>query len=213
VADASHDLRIPLTVIKGNLDLLRRNPDKADLNEALRAIMVETDRMTKMVSDLLLLAEIESGEADVQEVVSLKEILLEELQRARQLAGSRKILLGRIEDLSTKGDSHRVRRLLGNLVDNALKYTLDKGTITLSLFRDNGWACLEVADTGPGIARDDLPKIFDHFYRGDKSRSRAMGGIGLGLAIVRGIVEQYGGKVTVNSEIGKGSTFTAMLKL
>jgi signal transduction histidine kinase len=200
-------------VIKGNLDLLRLNPNKADLNEALRAIMVETDRMTKMVSDLLLLAEIESGEADVQKVVSLKEILLEELDRVRQLEGSRKILLGCNEDLYIKGESHRLRQLLGNLVDNALKYTPDNGTITLSLFRDNGWACLEVADTGLGIVRDDLPKIFDRFYRGDKSRSRSKGGIGLGLAIVRGIVEQYGGKVTVNSDIGKGSTFTAYLKL
>jgi signal transduction histidine kinase len=98
-------------------------------------------------------------------------------------------------------------------MDNAIRYTPEGGTITLSLFRDGDWARLEVADTGMGIAPEHLPHIFDRFYRVDKGRSRANGGSGLGLAIVKAIAEQHRGKVTVTSEPGKGSTFTVWLKL
>jgi len=213
VAAASHDLRIPLTVIKGNLDLLRRNPDREDRRETLQAINSETQRMTKIVSSLLTLAEIESGQVFVLEVVSLNEILLEEYQRARQLGGKRKILLQCQGELKMKGDNYRIRQLLSNLIDNALKYTPDEGTITLSLARDNGWACLEVSDTGIGISPEHLPDIFNPFYRTDKARSRDGSGVGLGLAIVKGITEQHGGTVTVSSALDKGTTFTAKLKL
>ena len=213
VTDASHDLRGPLTVIRGNLDLLKRDLGEEDRQEALRAIGAETDRMAGIVNALLILAEVESGKVELQETVSLRRIVLSELRRARQLARSRKIAAGRQEDLSIKGDVHRLKQLLGNLVDNAIRYTPEWGTITLSLFRDNGWARLEVVDTGVGIAPEHLPNIFDRFYRTDRARARARGGTGLGLAIVKGIAEQHGGKVTVASELGKGSTFTAWLKL
>jgi len=213
VTDASHDLRGPLTVIKGNLDLLKRDLGEEDRREALRAIGAETDRMARIVSALLILAEVESGKVDLQETVSLRRIVLSELRRARQLAGSRKIRVGRQEDLSIKGDAHRLKQLFGNLVDNAIRYTPEGGTITLSLFRDNGWARLEVVDTGVGIAPEHQAKIFDRFYRADKARARAGGGTGLGLAIVKGIAEQHGGTVTVTSQLDKGSTFTAWLKL
>jgi signal transduction histidine kinase len=213
VADASHDLRSPVTVIQGNLDLLRRDLSEADRRESLRAIESETARMTKIVSDLLLLAEVESGQPEGKELVSLKEMLSGEFKRALLLAGNRKIVIGRQEDVVVRGDAYRMKQILGNLVDNAIRYTAEGGTITLSLFRDGDWACLEVADTGIGISREHLPHIFDRFYRVDKARSRAGGGTGLGLAIVKGIVEQHGGKVTVTSEPGKGSTFTVWLKL
>ena len=117
------------------------------------------------------------------------------------------------EDLSIRGDVYRLSQLLGNLIDNAIKYTPDGGTITLSLFRDGDWARMEVADTGIGIAPEHLSHVFDRFYRVDKARTRGRGGSGLGLAIVRGIAEQHGGKVTVTSDSGKGSTFTVWLKL
>lgn len=120
---------------------------------------------------------------------------------------------GRLEDLSVKGSAQRLRQLLGNLIDNAIKYTPDRGTISLSLFRDGEWARLEVADTGIGIAPEHLPHIFDRFYRVDKARSRTGGGTGLGLAIAKGIAEQHGGRVLVTSEPGKGSVFTVWLKL
>jgi len=213
VADASHELRSPLTVIRGNLDLLDRNLSQEDRQESLRAIKSETERMTKIVNDLLFLAEVESGQMERGEEVSLQEILLEEFRRAQQVAKSHKVVLGRPEDLSVPGDALRLKRLLGNLVDNAIRYTPEGGTIALSLFRDGDWARLEVADTGLGIAPEHLPHIFERFYRVDKARSRAKGGMGLGLAIVKGIAEQHGGKVTVTSEPAKGSTFTVWLKL
>ncbi len=213
VADASHELRGPLTVIQGNLDLLRRNMSEEDRRESVRALEAETARMSRVVSDLLVLAELDSGQPERQEMVSLREMMLDAQGRARQLAGNRKIVMGRQEELWTKGNADKLEQVLGNLVDNAIKYTPEGGTITLSLFRDGDWARLEVTDTGIGVSAEDLPHIFDRFYRTDKARSRASGGTGLGLAIVKGIAEHHGGRVTVVSEPGKGSTFTIWLKL
>jgi len=213
IADASHELRGPLTVIKGNLDLLKRNLSDVDRRESLRAIEAETNRMTRIASDLLFLAEVESGQAVQRQSVPLKQLVQEEMARAQTLAGDHQILLGKVEDLSVAGDVHELNQLLGNLVDNAIRYTPQGGKITLSLLRRGDYACLEVADTGVGIAPEHLPHIFDRFYRVDKARSRASGGTGLGLAIVKGIAEQHEGKVTVTSEPGKGSVFTAWLRL
>jgi len=213
VADASHELRGPLTVIRGNLDLLKRKLSEEDRRESLKAIERESIRMSKIVDDLLFLAEVESGQLTQQQRVSLKKIVLDEVERAKALAGERKIIVERQEDLAVKGDTQKLRQLLANLIDNAIKYTPEHGTITLSLFQDSESACLEVADDGIGIAPEDLLHIFDRFYRVDKARSRAGGGTGLGLAIVKGIVEQHGGRVTVASEPSKGSNFTVCFKL
>ena len=213
VADASHELRGPLTVIRGNLDLLKRKLNEEDRHESLAAIGRETIRMAKIVDDLLFLAEVESGELARQQVVALKVILMEERDRAQTIAGDREIVTGQQEDLVIRGDAQRLRQLLGNLVDNAIKYTSEDGTITLSLFQDGEWARLDVVDTGIGIAPEHQPHIFERFYRIDKARSRFSGSTGLGLAIVKGIAEQHGGKVTVSSELEKGSTFTVWLKL
>jgi two-component system OmpR family sensor kinase len=213
IADASHELRTPLTVIQGNIGLLKRNFGEEDRQESLRAIESESKRMAKVANDLLFLAEVDSDRARKRDEVSLKEIMREEVNRAQTFAGARKIMINRLEDLCVKGDSYQLKQLLGNLVDNAVKYTPDGGKITLSLFHDNEWARLEVADNGIGIAPEHLPYIFSRFYRVDKARSRATEGSGLGLAIVKGIAEQHGGKVTVTSELGQGSTFTVWLKI
>jgi signal transduction histidine kinase len=213
VGDASHELRGPLTVIRGNLDLLKRKLSEEERRESLNAIERESIRMSRIVDDLLLLAEVESGQTTQQQEVPLRNILSEEVARARNLAGERKIIVERQEDLAVKGDAQRLRQLLANLVDNAIKYAPDEGTIKHSLFQDGPWARLEVADTGIGITPEQLPHIFDRFYRVDKARTRASGGTGLGLAIVKGIAEQHDGKVTVASQPDKGSTFTVWLKL
>jgi two-component system OmpR family sensor kinase len=212
VADASHELRGPLTVIRGNLDLLRRNLSEEDRQESIRALEAEAARMARVVNDLLVLAEVESGPLEQQQMVSLKDMILDAQDRALLLAGDRHIVIERQDDLWVKGDAHKLEQLVGNLVGNAIKYTPEGGAITLSLFQDGEWARLDVADTGIGISPEHLPHVFDRFYRVDRARSRAGGGTGLGLAIVKGIAQQHGGKVTVTSEPGKGSTFTVWLK-
>jgi len=213
VADASHELRGPLTVIRGNLDLLKRQLSEQEKRESLNAIQRESIRMSGILDSLLLLAEVESGQMIQRHEVSLSNILSEEVARAKSVAGERKITIERQENLTVKGDAQRLKQVLANLVDNAIKYTPEQGTITLSLFRDGPWARLEVADTGIGITPEQLTHIFDRFYRVDKARARASGGTGLGLAIVKGIVEQHNGKVTATSQPGQGSTFTVWLKL
>jgi len=214
VADASHDLRGPLTAIQGNLDLLKFDDlSPEERQESLKAVEAEVWRMASVVSDLAVLAEIESGHLEQQEDVSLKKMLLDTREWAGLLAGNRRVVIGRQDDLWTRGSASRLERMLRNLVDNAIKYTTEGGTITLSLFRDGDWACLEVADTGIGIAPEHLPHIFDRFYRVDESRTRGGGGSGLGLAIAKNIVEQHGGRISVVSQPGKGSRFTVWLKL
>jgi heavy metal sensor kinase len=213
VADASHELRGPLTVIRGNLDLLKRKLGEEDRRESLKAIEQESIEMSKIVDDFLLLAEVESGQPALQQTVWLKNIIAEEIIRAKALIGRRQIILERQEELTVQGDPQRLKQLLSNLVDNAIKHTPEDGTITLSLFQDGSWASMEVADNGIGISPEHLPHIFDRFYRVDKARSRGSGGTGLGLAIVKGIAEQHNGKVIVSSEPSKGSKFTVWLKL
>jgi signal transduction histidine kinase len=169
--------------------------------------------MSYSVEELLLLAEVESGHVTRAQDVPLKNTLAKEAARAREIAGERQITIGQLDDVTIKGDTGRLKRLIANLVDNAIKYTPDDGRITLSLVKDGDFARLEVADNGIGIPPEDLPHIFDRFYRIDRARSRASGGTGLGLAIVKGIAEQHSGRVTVSSQMGKGTIFTVWLKL
>jgi signal transduction histidine kinase len=214
VADASHDLRGPLTAIQGNLDLLKFDDlSPEERQESLKAVEAEIWRMASVVSDLTVMAEIEAGHLEQQEDVSLKKMLLDTREWPGLLAGNRRVVIGRQDDLWTRGSASRLERMLRNLVDNAIKYTPEGGTVALSLFRDGDWACLEVADTGIGIAPEHLPHIFDRFYRVDESRTRGGGGSGLGLAIAKNIVEQHGGRISVVSQPGKGSRFTVWLKL
>ena len=213
IGDASHDLRTPLTVLRGNLDLLKRDLGEEDRRVALTAMESEIHRMSKTVDDLLLLAEVESGQTERRDTVSLREILLEGLERGQRLAGNRKISAGPLEDISVAGDAYRLKRLLENLIDNAIKYTPEEGTITLSLYTHDGWARLDVADSGIGIPREHLAHLFERFYKVDKGRSRSSKGSGVGLAIVKAIAEQHRGKVTVASEPGKGSTFSVWLRI
>jgi two-component system OmpR family sensor kinase len=214
VADVSHDLRTPLTTIRGNLDLLRRGAadDPAMRAEALRAIGDETERMSRLVNDLLLLAQADAGLKLRQQPVELDTLMLEVYRQAQMMATAQGVTvrLGGEDQALVRGDLDRLRQLLLNLVDNAIKYTPSGGQVTLTLSRDDGWVQLSVTDTGIGIAPEDLPHIFERFYRADRSRARR-GGSGLGLAIVNWIAEAHGGRLEVTSEVGHGSTFTVWL--
>ncbi len=212
VADVSHEMRTPLTTIRGNLSLMRRiGYDE----EAVGAIDGEAQRMTRLVEDLLLLVKADAGRLSLEkEVVELDTLVLEVYNQAHILSEDKvAVHLGQLEQARVMGDSDRLKQLLLNLVSNALKYTPEGGSVTMSLTLDDAWVRVDVADTGIGIPPEDLPHIFDRFYRVDKARSRAMGGTGLGLSIAHWIAEAHGGQLSVVSEVGKGSTFTVTLPL
>jgi heavy metal sensor kinase len=215
VADSSHELRSPLTVIQGNLDLWRKARNDAEREEVVSAIEQETARMTRLVENLLLLAQMESTPRvrDArQEEVELDSLLLTVYQQARVIDNhTHQIILAHEDAVTVHGQRDQLQQLLLNLVDNAIKYTPAGGTISLGLYGDEQWARLEVADTGPGIPAADLPNIFDRFYRSDKARSRVLGGAGLGLAIVREVVDAHGGQVAVESTVGQGTLFRVWL--
>jgi len=211
IADISHELRNPLTTIRGNVDLMRRM-NSVDL-PSLDAIQVESERMTRMVGDLLLLAQADAGLPIRRERVELDTLMLQVYRQVRPLAEGIEMVIGAEDQAAILGDPDRIKQLLLNLVDNAIKYTPKGGKVTLGLQRVEGWAQLSVADTGVGIPAQDLSHIFERFYRVDKARSRAAGGTGLGLSIVEWIVEAHSGKIDVQSEMGKGTTFIVWLPL
>jgi len=209
VADVSHEMRTPLTTIRGNLDLMRRfGYDE----EAMNAIEGEARRMSRLVEDLLLLAKADAGRLSLKRtLVELDTIVLEVFKQSCVLSDGVDIKLGQVDPVRVVGDPDRLKQLLLNLVSNGLKYTPKGGTVTLSVNRNGQWVHVQVQDTGVGIPAEDLPHIFDRFYRVDKARSRAQGGTGLGLSIAEWIAEAHGGSIEVSSEVGKGSTFTVVL--
>jgi two-component system OmpR family sensor kinase len=214
LADVSHELRTPLTVIKGNVDLMRRMK-KVD-EESLDNIEDEADRLTRLVGDLLLEAQAESGKLPLHFApLELDTLLLEVYKEMRILARERvQIRIPEIDQIVINGDRDRLKQVLINLIANAIKYTPQGGEVVLSLgkFADN--ARLIVRDTGLGIPAEDLPHIFERFYRAEKSRSRSkIGGFGLGLSIAYWIVNHHGGQIEVDSAEGKGTTFCIYLPI
>jgi len=213
VADVTHELRTPLTVIKGNADLIRKIG--AD-EESLDSIKDEADRLTRLVGDLLLLAQAESGKLPLNlNPVELDMLLTDVFQQMRVLAGEKvKLRLTEIDQAMIQGDRDRLKQVFINLVSNAIHYTPTGGDVFLSLSKSEEMARVVVRDTGPGIPAKDLPHIFDRFYRGEKSRTRSKtGGFGLGLSIAYWIVDHHGGRIEVDSREGQGTTFVVFLPL
>ncbi|MSQ24233.1 MAG: HAMP domain-containing histidine kinase [Chloroflexi bacterium] len=208
VADASHELRTPLTIIRGNIETLRRSGSVThpEMREALDDVVAETERMTRLVGGLLALARADAGHELTRTVVSLNEVVDKVYREVLLSADHVDFILGRIEPIQVRGDADALKQLLLILVDNGLKYTPAGGTVTLELERRAETACLQVADTGLGISADDLPNIFDRFFRSAAARGRE--GTGLGLSIARWIAEAHGGRITVKSAVGAGSSFT-----
>jgi len=216
-ADISHELRTPLTTIRGNIDLMRRTRLADDAS--LDAIQSETDRMTRLVGDLLLLAQADAGLPVRHEAVSLDTLMLEVFRQVRVIANGVDVAIGDEDAVTVLGDPDRLKQLLLNLADNAIRYTPPGGRVTLNLKRRDGWAAFSVSDTGPGIPPEHLPHVFERFYRVDKSRSRReaggngalSGGAGLGLSIAQWIAASHNGRIDAHSEVGKGTTFTVYL--
>ncbi|MEW6178697.1 MAG: ATP-binding protein [Chloroflexota bacterium] len=214
LADVSHELRTPLTVIKGEVGLMRLTNELDE--ESLRSIEKEVDRLSRLVGDLLLLAQAESGQLPLElKPVELDSVLLDVLQQMNVISsGKVNLRLIEIDQVSVLGDRDRLKQVILNLVANAVNYTPAGGEVRLFLTKKEGRACLIVEDTGPGISPEDLPHIFDRFYRGDRSRKRTeSSGFGLGLSIAKWIVERHGGKIEVESQPGQGTRFTVWLPL
>ncbi|HEU4742821.1 MAG TPA: PAS domain S-box protein [Meiothermus sp.] len=208
VADASHELRAPLTAIQGNLEILRRfrHMKQADRQAALDEAAREAQRLARLVNDLLALARGDAGARLHLQPVGLRELLLEVFEEARHLADGHHLELGEVQDLWVQGHRDRLKQVLIILLDNAFKYTPPGGTIRLGLSEQGGRARIRLEDSGIGIAAEDLPYVFERFYRVDESRSQQSGGSGLGLSIAKWIVEQHGGEIWLQSQVGQGTT-------
>lgn len=225
VADASHDLKTPLTVILANTSIALEHPERsvASQSQWLESTQHEAEAMQGLVGDLLTLAKMDEEEAAAQsgaarpalEEVDLSDVIEGEVLQFESVAFERGVKLGsQVEPgIKLRGNEQRLRRLAGTLIDNACKYVDDGGAVDVALSRAGKQAKLEVRNTGAPISPEDLPHVFDRFYRADKARTGGVGGHGLGLAIARAIAEEHGGTLTASSTQAEGTAFTATLPL
>ena len=216
-ADASHELRTPLAIMQAEATLAlskERTPD--DYRKSLETISQESDYMSSVISKLLFLARSDAGKEQLNfEGVELKELITGLSANIEVLAQDKgiKFAVDAKEELTVNGDKVKLRQLFINILENAVRYTPADGLISVSLVKQESNAVVSISDTGIGIPPEHLPHIFERFYRVDKARARADGGVGLGLAIAKIIAESHKGTITVASEVGKGTTFTISLPL
>ncbi len=215
VANVSHELRTPLAAIKAFSETLSSGAlaERETAEEFIREIEKSADRMSRLVDDLLELSALESGQRQgAREKVSLMRAAAEVVAALMPLAQKKRIVL-RLDPFPDMpdiiADRGQIKQVFTNLVDNAIKFTGEKGLVQVRASLENGREAILIQDSGCGIPQEDIPRIFERFYRVDKARSREMGGTGLGLAIVKHIVEGHGGHVSVESRFGEGSTFRA----
>jgi two-component system OmpR family sensor kinase len=215
VADASHELSTPLTSIRGYAELFHRGlQDRPeDLAKALRRIESEATRMGVLVDELLTLASFDAGRPLGRDPVDLRAIAADTAADLRAVDPARPVDLDAARPVIVVGDEGRLRQVAANLVSNVRRYTPAGTPVTVRAERQDGVGLLEVADSGPGMTPEQAARVFDRFFRVDKARSRAMGGAGLGLAIVASIAEAHGGQATVRTVVGEGSTFTVAIPL
>ena len=215
MADAAHELRTPITVLRTQAEVaLQRERDGAGYRASLRSIESESRRLGRIVDDLLILARADAGERPVaRDRVFLDDIVMDAVAAAGAMAATRGITvtLAGYEEAAVRGDAELLRQLVMILLDNAIKFTQPGGRVDVTVGVRDGTAVVTVADNGPGIAPDQLPHIFERFYRGDPARSRgerdpAASGAGLGLAIAQWIATAQQATITVTSEAGRGTT-------
>jgi len=217
VADAGHELNTPIAIIEASLEalseILRENNVKEDLTEI---ISKASARMSELASDLIFLARVENPISHyVIAPVSIKKLLEDVCEDFTNLAKTRNIQfkLGAVSEMEVMGNLEFLRRMVTNLASNALRYTDEGGTIIIWSEVEGRNLAIKVSDTGIGIPPESIDHVFDRFYRVDKARARAAGGAGLGLSIVKAVVESHKGNITVTSEIGRGSTFKVTIPL
>ena len=218
VSNASHELKTPLSAIKVLTESLihMEVDDPSVYNEFLNDINSEIDRLNTIINDLLTLVKIDTEEVQIdQQPVDLVELVKNTLRGLQILAQQKHISLEAFydDDLTVSGDTVKLQQVISNIVDNAIKYTPDGGRVTVEVYENSGNAVVKISDTGIGIPANDLPHIFDRFFRVDKARSKSTGGTGLGLSIAHKIILLHGGNIRVVSEEGKGSIFYIELPL
>jgi heavy metal sensor kinase len=211
LADASHELRTPLTVIKGELqEIVRTETMSQALHDRIGSVLEEVARLEHLVSGLLALSRMDAGEAQREWVdVDLAELSAGTAEQMRLMAEDRGIHLksAALHPVVVHGDRARLKQVIVNLLDNAIRFTPRGGTVTLGTVVNDAYQALEIRDTGVGIPAAAVPRIFDRFYRVDEARSREDGGAGLGLSIVRSICTAHRAEIEVDSEVGRGSCF------
>jgi heavy metal sensor kinase len=217
-ADASHELRAPVSLIRTTAELaVSSGRSNDEYHEDMVEILAEAERTSRLIDSLLLLARADAGEDGIQrEPTNLATSVREAVDQGRSLAAKRSIELTShisTEPVVVLGDGEALRRLVLILIDNAIKYNTEGGKVQITLGSKDGRATCSVGDSGIGIAQEDQEHIFDRFWRADKVRSRGAGGAGLGLSIARWIVERHQGTIDVRSEVGKGTTLTVRLPI
>lgn len=221
-ADASHELKTPLTAIRGEAEVALMSPQTPETQATLQSIVAETERLSSIVNNLLLLSRADADQVRLNhEPVALHEIVLATFETLERLARRKNIAIdfADMEEVTIQGDALWLQQLFTNLIHNAVHYTPDGGRVTLALTTvpsagaEPSAACFSVTDTGPGIPPEHLPFLFDRFYRVDSGRSREQGGSGLGLNIARWVAESHGGRIAISSTVGQGSVFTVFLPM
>lgn len=217
VANVSHEFRTPLTLISGFVEMFKMGGSipAADRKRAFEIMEIETERLKRLVSELLKLSEIEHElpyqAADTIPVARVLDELAASMGRLAEKKGQKLTIRACPADLAVCGNENFLSLAIRNLVDNAIKYTQEGGSISVTADRSGGSVVIAVADTGIGIPRDEQDRIFERFYRIEKSRGSGSGGSGLGLALVKDIASLSGGSVAVSSEVGRGAVFTLSL--
>ena len=215
-ADVSHELRTPLTILRGELEAIARDGVSPEVSDMIGSALEETDRLTKIVEHLLAVARLDAGEACRERVrLDLGLLAKSTTEQMRLLADEKSISLQYdvVPGVEVEADISRLRQVIANLVDNAIKYTPEGGWVKVSVYSSDGRGVLRIADNGVGIPSHALPHIFDRFYREDKARMLYSRGAGLGLSIVKAICAAHGAEIKVSSAESKGSSFGVELAL
>jgi len=213
-ADASHELKTPICALRGEAEvLLSKKRPAEEYQEGLAHFIERFDHLNRMINDLILLSKFDSSQAELKMASLRLDLLVQDMGSLFKVLAEQRgvdLQMDRVQEVTIMGDKVRLQQLFTNLIDNAIKYTTE-GSIRITVEKDEENAVVQLVDTGIGIPREEQEKIFKRFYRVDKSRSKESGGVGLGLSIAEWIAKAHQGRIEVNSELNRGSTFTVYL--